>query len=83
MEKTTQIEALQIALLTKFCSGDQITKNEISGSCRKVCGRGELLAGFWWEKLRKRGPRRRWVGNIKMDLQEEGWGLEMDPSSIG
>ena len=31
---------------------------------------------FWWGNLRERdhlGDRRRWVNNIKMDLQEVGW----------
>jgi hypothetical protein len=34
--------------------------------------------GFWWRDLRERplgGPRRRW-DNIKMDLQEAGWGMD-------
>jgi hypothetical protein len=28
--------------------------------------------GFWWEPLGR--LRRRWEDNIKMDLQEVGWG---------
>jgi len=48
-----------------------------------MCGRGELLTGFWWGKLRKREPRRRWEENIKMNFQEAGWGLGLDSSSLG
>jgi hypothetical protein len=29
--------------------------------------------GYWWERPLG-GPRRRWVGNIKMDLRVIGWG---------
>jgi hypothetical protein len=32
--------------------------------------------GYWWRPLRR--PRRRWVGNIKMNLIEIGWGGSMD-----
>jgi hypothetical protein len=30
--------------------------------------------GYWWESQKERGPRRKWVDNIKMDLREIGWG---------
>jgi hypothetical protein len=30
---------------------------------------------YWWERLLRR-PRRRWVDNIRMDLEEVGWGDE-------
>ena len=34
-----------------------------------------MCTGFWWGNLRPLGrPRRRWEGNIKMDLQEVGGG---------
>jgi hypothetical protein len=38
--------------------------------------REEVHTGFWWEDLRRPlgRPRRRWEDNIKMDLQEVGWG---------
>jgi hypothetical protein len=36
------------------------------------------MSGFWWGDLKGRRPlgrpRRRWEDNIKMDLQEVGWG---------
>jgi hypothetical protein len=40
--------------------------------------RGEVHIGFWWGNLRERPlgrPRRRWENNIKLDLQEVGWGM--------
>jgi hypothetical protein len=40
-----------------------------------------MHAGFWWGNLRKRyhweyPGRRRWEDNIKIDFQEEGWGMD-------
>ena len=33
-----------------------------------------MYKGFWWGNLRPLGrPRRRWKGNIKVDLQEVGY----------
>jgi hypothetical protein len=36
--------------------------------------------GYWWGDLREGDhlgpPRRRWEDNIKMDLQEVGWGMD-------
>jgi hypothetical protein len=31
--------------------------------------------GYWWGKRTPGRPRRRWVGNIKMDLRDIGWGV--------
>jgi hypothetical protein len=34
---------------------------------------------FWWEDLREDdhlGDRRRWEDNIKIDLEEVGWGMD-------
>ena len=40
--------------------------------------RGEAYTGFWWEKPEGKRPlgrsRRKWVDNIRMDLQEVGFG---------
>jgi hypothetical protein len=36
-------------------------------------GRREACIGFWWGNLRE-GPWRRWEDNIKMDVQEVGFG---------
>jgi hypothetical protein len=40
-------------------------------------GTGKVPTGFWWGDLRERDHlehKRRWEDNIKMDLQEVGWG---------
>jgi len=50
----------------------------MGGECSTYRGKGELYTGLWWGNLSKREhlgrPRRRWEDNIKMDLQEVGWG---------
>ena len=51
-------------LLTQYCAGDKIEKNEMGRACG-VVGEGKP------ERKRPLGrPRRRWEDNIKMDLQE-------------
>jgi hypothetical protein len=39
---------------------------------------GEVHTGFWWGDLREgdhlERPKHRWEDNIKIDLQEVGWG---------
>ena len=41
----------------------------------RVWVRREGCIGYWWGNRRgKRRPRRRWVDNIRMDLQEVGCG---------
>jgi hypothetical protein len=39
-------------LLTLYCAGDKIEKNEMGGSCSSVGGR--CVYRFWWENLRLR-----------------------------
>jgi hypothetical protein len=34
-------------------------------------GRRETIIVYWWESQKER-PRRRWVDNIRMDLEELG-----------
>ena len=38
-----------------------------------------MHTGFWWRRSEVKRPfvrrRRRWEGNIKLGLQEAGWGL--------
>jgi hypothetical protein len=34
---------------------------------------GSDLYSVLVKKLEKKGPKRRWENNIKMDLQERGW----------
>jgi len=43
-----------IFLLTQYCSGDKIEKNEMGGACSACGGRGEAYTGFWWGNLRER-----------------------------
>jgi hypothetical protein len=42
-------------------------------------GRRQAYTGFWWGNLREKSPlgrpKRRWVDNIKVNLQEVGWGV--------
>jgi hypothetical protein len=65
--------------LTKYCFGDQIKKNEIGGTC-SMCGQGRgayrMSVGIPDGRRPLGRPKRRWEGNIKMDLQEVGWGME-------
>jgi len=48
--------------------------------------RGEVYTGFWWGRPEGKRPlgrlRRRWE-NIKMDLQEVGWGYGLDQAGSG
>jgi hypothetical protein len=66
-------------LLTKYCSGDKIEKNEMGGACSPY-GREERCTVYRGlvGKPEGKGPlgrsRRRWENNIKMDLQEVGCG---------
>jgi hypothetical protein len=46
-----------------------------------VWGRGEGYAGYWWRNLRERDnwkDTRVDGDNIKMDLQDVGWGHGLD-----
>ena len=44
----------------------------------QLWGTVEVYTGFWWGEREGKGPigrpRRRWEDNIKMDLQEVGYG---------
>ena len=62
-----------IVLLTQYCAGDKLEKNEVGWACGAY-GRGEgayrVLVGKPEGKRPLVRPRRRWVDNIRMDLQE-------------
>jgi hypothetical protein len=64
-------------LLTHYCAGDKIEKNEIGGACSAYGeGRGVygVLVGKHEGKRPLGRPWCRWEDNIKMDLQEVGCG---------
>jgi hypothetical protein len=64
-------------LLTNHYLGNQIKKNEMDGVCGMCGGRKDA---YRVSVLRPEGkrplerPRHRWKDNIKMNLQEMGWG---------
>ena len=64
----------------KYYSGDQIEKNEMGGA-RSTYGekRGayRVLVGIPERKRPLERPRLRWEDNIKMDLREVGWGIDL------
>ena len=57
-------------LLTQYCVGGKIEKNELGGAC----GVHRVLLGKPEGKRSLGRPRRRWEDNIKMDLREVGRG---------
>ena len=60
-----------------YCAGDKIKKNEMGGACSAYGeGRGvyRVLVGNTEGRRPLERPRRRWEDNIKMDLQEVGYG---------
>ena len=58
--------------------GDQIEKNELGGACSIYMW--EMRGAYWVLVGKLKGkrpygrPKHRWEDNIKMDLQEVGWG---------
>jgi hypothetical protein len=64
-------------LLTQYCAGDKIEKNEMGGACTAYGeGRGvyRVLVSKPEGKRPLGKPRCRWENNIKMDLREVGCG---------
>ena len=60
-----------------YCAGDKIEKNEMGWACGaygKERGVYRVLVGKPEGKRPLGRPRRRWVDNIRMDLQEVGCG---------
>jgi hypothetical protein len=63
--------------LPNIFSGDKIQKNEFGGACSAYWKRRSLYRVLVWKSEGKRpfeGTRLRWEDNIKMDLQELGFG---------
>jgi len=56
----------------------KIVKNVMGWACSTYWGKERCIRGFWWGKREGKRPlgrpRHRWEDNIKMDLQEVGWG---------
>jgi len=46
MEKTAQWGAKWYVLLTQYCSGDHIEKNEMGGACSAYGGEDRRIRGF-------------------------------------
>jgi len=64
-------------LLTQYCAGDKIEKDEMGWACGAY-GRGEGVYRVLAEKPKGKRPlgrpRSRWVDNIRVGLQEVGCG---------
>jgi hypothetical protein len=48
------MRTLVICTTEKYCSGDQIEKNEMGGACSMYGRRKAVNTGFWWGHLRER-----------------------------
>ena len=48
------VRILSARLLTQYCAGGKIEKNEMDGACGAYGGGGEVCTGFWWGNLRER-----------------------------
>jgi hypothetical protein len=58
-------------LLTQYCAGDKIEKNEVGGACSAYGGGVyRVVMGIPEVKKPVGRTRHRWEDNIKMDLQE-------------
>ena len=61
--------------LIQYCSGDKIEKSEMGGACNTCEGEERRMKGFGGETWGKETTSRcRWEDNIKMNLQEVGYG---------
>jgi len=68
-------------MFTKYYSGEQIEQNEMGGVCSTYGEKRSLkrVSVFTPEGKRPLGrPCRRWEDNIKMDVQEVGFGDGLD-----
>jgi hypothetical protein len=61
--------------------GDKNEKNELSGACSSDGEERGVYRVLMRKPVGKKSlgrPMRRWEDNIKMDLQEVGWGYGLD-----
>jgi hypothetical protein len=69
------MRSLVIVLLTQYCAGGKIEKNEMGRTCGAY-GEGEgvhgVLVGKPEGKRSLGRPGRRWEGNIKMGIHDVG-----------
>jgi hypothetical protein len=68
--------ALCSVLIIEYYSGNQVKKRVMGVTCstygrQDMCTRGIDLGTLGKRPLER--PRSKWVGNIKMDMQEVGW----------
>jgi hypothetical protein len=67
-------------MLTNYCVGDKIKKNEMGGVCSTYGARRgvyRVLVGKPEGKRTLGRPRHKWENNIKMDLEDlERYGLD-------
>jgi hypothetical protein len=70
------MRSLMILTAHPILLGDKIQKNEMGGACSTYEREERVLVGNHERKRPLRRPRCRWEDNIKMDLQEVGWGMD-------
>jgi hypothetical protein len=71
------MRSLCFVLLTHWCAGDKIKKNEMGGACSAVGEERGVYRVLVRKPEGKRPlgrPRRRWEDNIRINLQEVGCG---------
>jgi hypothetical protein len=74
-----RLKYFSYVILTQYLAGDKIEENEMGGACSTYGeGRGvyRVLVGKPEVKRPLGRPKRRWEDNIRMDLQEVGYGFE-------
>jgi hypothetical protein len=72
------VEKLYALLLTKYYSGDQIKKSDVIKACDMYGDSRDACNVLMGNPVRKRQlgiPRHRCEYNIKMVVQEVGWGI--------
>jgi hypothetical protein len=71
------MKSCMIVLLTQYCAGDKIDKNEMGGARSAYGGAERFIRGFGGKNEGKTSlgrHGRRWKDNIKTDLQEVVFG---------